>query len=89
MRAFRPGDYFLPVLGENAARVSPRGTANAAKAQKLMDQWIKSRGHRKNLVSRDYVSVATGVVQRGDKLYAVQVFMGPDLVKAGADKDLY
>ncbi len=79
MRAFRPGALFLPRMGENAARVSSAEAANAAKASKLMQQWINSSSHRKALVSKDFTSVSTGVVQRGNKLYAVQIFSGPEV----------
>jgi uncharacterized protein YkwD len=89
VRALRPGEMFLPVMGENAARVSSGGPATAAKAAKLMQQWIGSRSHRHSLGSRSFVSVATGVVQRGDKLYAVQIFSGPEVKtnvrQSGAD----
>jgi uncharacterized protein YkwD len=79
VRAFRPGVMFLPSMGENAARVSSGEPATSAKASKLMTQWIKSAPHRKALSSRSYNSVATGVVQKGNRLYAVQIFSGPDV----------
>jgi uncharacterized protein YkwD len=79
IRAFRPDDFFLPSMGENAARVSSGEAVTIAKAAKLMQQWIKSAGHRKNLSSLNYTSVATGVVQKGNKLYAVQIFSGPEV----------
>jgi uncharacterized protein YkwD len=79
VRAFRPDAFALPSLGENAARVSSGESVSTAKAAKLMQQWIKSTAHRKVLSSRSYISVATGVVQRGNKLYAVQIFSGPDV----------
>ncbi len=79
IRAFRPDDFFLPSMGENAARVSSGEAVSTAKAAKLMQQWIKSAGHRKNLSSLNYTSVATGVVQKGNKLYAVQIFSGPEV----------
>ncbi len=79
VRAFRPGELFLPSMGENAARVSSGEPVSVAKASKLMTQWIKSASHRKALSSRSYMSVATGVVQKGNKLYAVQIFSGPEV----------
>jgi uncharacterized protein YkwD len=79
IRAFRPDEFFLPSMGENAARVSSGEAVSTTKAAKLMQQWIKSTGHRKVLSSRNYTSVATGVVQKGNKLYAVQIFSGPDV----------
>jgi uncharacterized protein YkwD len=79
IRALRPGLVFLPSMGENAARVSSGEPATATKASKLMTQWIKSPSHRKALSSRSYMSVATGVVQKGNKIYAVQIFSGPEV----------
>ena len=79
VRALRPGILFLPAMAENAAQVSSGEAADARKAGKLMVQWIKSPSHRKALVNRTYRSVATGVVQKGNKLYAVQIFSGPEV----------
>lgn len=79
MRALRPGQMFLPRLGENAARVSRPGVVDAKMAAGLFQQWVKSAPHRHNLVSRDYVSVATGVVSQGNVLYADQIFAGPEV----------
>jgi uncharacterized protein YkwD len=83
MHAFRDGAMFLPSMGENAARERSRGPPDAGKAARMVVQWIKSSGHRHNLVNRSYVAVATGVVQKGDQLYAVQIFVGPE-VKSNA-----
>jgi uncharacterized protein YkwD len=71
MRAFHPGQIFLPSMAENAAR------ASNGEVQSLITQWIKSTSHRKALASRNYASVATAVAQIGKKLYAVQIFSGP------------
>ncbi len=79
MRVVKGGAIFLPAMGENAARVRSGGPANASKAAKLVQQWIGSSGHRRNMVNRSYVAVATGVVQKGDQLYAVQIFTGPEV----------
>ncbi len=79
IRAFLPGAIFLPSVGENAARVSSGEAVTNAKAAKLMQQWIKSRAHRKVLSNRSYATVATGVVQKGNQLYAVQIFSGPEV----------
>jgi uncharacterized protein YkwD len=79
VRALRPGILFLPVMAENAAHVSSGEAATGAKAAKMMEQWINSPPHRKTLANRSYRSVATGVVQKGNLLYAVQVFSGPEM----------
>ena len=60
--------------GENAARDRQDGPVDRAKARRLFQQWLDSRGHRRNLMHRDYRFVSTGVVQRGHLLYAVQIY---------------
>jgi uncharacterized protein YkwD len=79
MRALHGGAMILPAMAENAARVSKPGAVNAAMAASLFQQWVKSPSHRKTLLSRDYVKVATGVVSKGGRLYADQIFTGPQV----------
>lgn len=79
MRSLRDGALFLPSMGENAARQRAGGEANRAKALKLVEQWIGSPSHRRQMLSRSFTTVATGVVQKGDHLYAVQIFSGPEV----------
>jgi uncharacterized protein YkwD len=74
MLAFVDDVTRYPAMGENAARDSQKTPANAAKARRLFQQWVESRPHRKALVSRDYAFVSTGVIQRGNKIWAVQIF---------------
>ena len=80
MRAFRGGAMNLPSMGENAARLSHADLADPNAAQKIFQQWLNSPPHRHALASRDYLSVATGVVAQGDKIYADQIFVGPEVV---------
>ena len=63
--------------GENAARDRQRGAADKSKARRLFGQWMNSGGHRRNLLNRVYRYVSTGVIQKGDHLYAVQIFWEP------------
>jgi uncharacterized protein YkwD len=79
MRALRPGAMVLPMMAENAARVSKAGEVNSAMAASLFQQWVKSAPHRHTLLSRDYVKVATGAVSRGGVLYADMIFSGPEV----------
>jgi uncharacterized protein YkwD len=79
MRALRGGAMTLPAMGENAARVSKPGVVDKAMAASLFQQWVKSPPHRKALLSRDYVYVATGVVSKSGVLYADQIFIGPQV----------
>ena len=80
MRALRDGAMNLPSMGENAARLSHADLGDPQAAQKIFQQWVDSPPHRHALASRDYVSVATAVVAQGDKIYADQIFVGPEVV---------
>ena len=60
--------------GENAARDRQPGPVDRAKAGRLFRQWLDSRGHRRNLMDRNYRFVSTGAVEFGHHLYAVQIF---------------
>jgi uncharacterized protein YkwD len=79
MRAFHAGQMILPVMAENAARLRNTQLDDSARAARLVKQWIGSSGHRKNMVNRSYQMIAVGVVSRGDDVYAVQIFSGPQV----------
>jgi uncharacterized protein YkwD len=51
--------------------------SDAEKAQALVQQWITSPGHRKNMTNRTYMTIGIGVVTKGNTTYAVQIFSGP------------
>lgn len=80
MRALREGAMVLPSMGENAARLSHGSADDPQAAQKIFQQWLNSPPHRHALSSRDYVSLATGVVAQNGKIYANQIFVGPEVV---------
>ncbi|MGI9481416.1 MAG: CAP domain-containing protein [Hyphomicrobiales bacterium] len=71
------GKDFQGRHGENAARDRHRGAVNKAKAKRLFNQWMNSGGHRRNLLNRSYAYVSTGAIQKGNHLYAVQIFWEP------------
>jgi uncharacterized protein YkwD len=79
MRAFYPGQMILPAMAENAARLRNTQLDDAAKASRLVKQWIGSSGHRRNMTNRSYQAIAIGVASRGDDVYAVQIFSGPQV----------
>lgn len=79
MRALNKGQMFLAPMAENAARLRNSSLTDAKKAQALVTQWVKSSGHRKNMVNRTYMTVAIGVISQGDDVYAVQIFSGPEV----------
>ncbi len=74
MRVFVGDITKFPAMAENAARDSQNTPVGPAKARAVLQQWIESPPHRKALVSRDYAFVSTAVVQRGNKIWAVQIF---------------
>ncbi|WP_395685687.1 CAP domain-containing protein [Aestuariivirga sp.] len=76
MSAFAGDVTKYPALGENAARETRDTPVDDAKLRALFQQWIDSRSHRKNMVSRGFQLVSTGVIQRGHKIWAVQIFFG-------------
>jgi len=63
-------------VGENAARDSKKTPVDVGKAAALFQQWVDSRPHRANLKKSDYAFAATGVVQRGTTIWAIQIFRG-------------
>lgn len=78
MRAFLGSSIMMmPRMAENAARDTQKGEADAGKARRLFQQWVESRPHRKTLLNSGYRFVSTGVVQRGNKIWAVQIFFAP------------
>jgi uncharacterized protein YkwD len=78
MRAFLGSPVMMmPRMAENAARETQKGEADASKARRLFQQWVDSRPHRKTLINSGYKFVSTGVVQRGNKIWAVQIFFAP------------
>jgi uncharacterized protein YkwD len=64
----------FPARGENAARDRGDGPPDGAKARRLFQQWLDSGGHRRNLLGTAYDLMSSGVIQKGDHVYAVQIF---------------
>ncbi len=77
VRYFLGNPLQLPQMAENAARDTQKGEVGPAKADRLFQQWVHSAPHRKSLVNGGYSFVSTGVVQRGNKIWAVQIFFAP------------
>jgi uncharacterized protein YkwD len=78
----------MPQMAENAARETQKGEADASKADRLFQQWVHSAPHRKSLINSGYKFVSTGVVQRGNKIWAIQIFFAPpptDIEAVGSD----
>jgi len=66
--------------GENIAEIplgNVRGLGFDQKqnvSQKFVNTWMRSNGHRENILRSSYNSIAVGVFQKGRKYYAVQLF---------------
>lgn len=54
-------------LGENVAK--------ASSVDGLHDAWMRSSGHRANILSTSYTHIGVGVARQGSWYYGVQVFM--------------
>ena len=81
MAAFVGDVTKYPSIGENAARDTQDTPVDESKARALFEQWVKSAPHRKNMVSRSFAFVSTGVIQRADKIWAVQIFFAAPRAK--------
>jgi uncharacterized protein YkwD len=86
--AFVDNPDLYPARGENAARDRSDGPPGEAKTRRLFDQWLHSSGHRRNLLGRSYDHLSSGVVQKGDHLYAVQIFWRENPEEGGSGTDV-
>lgn len=86
--AFAENPDRYPARGENAARERSSGAPGEAKARRLFDQWLRSGGHRRILLNRSYNHVSSGVVQKGNHLYAVQIFWTEDATSGASESDV-
>ncbi len=65
-------------IGENIMEMgSSRPFSPETFAQMAVDGWMKSPGHRKNILDPDYNSSGIGVAIENGTAYATQVFFGP------------
>ena len=73
----RATGYRYRRISENLAWASRRSASDDQIARVLMDGWMKSPGHRKNILDNQVRDIGIGVAKRGFKTYAVQVFGRP------------
>ena len=45
-------------------------------AEKIMDGWMKSAGHRENILNPGYTHLGVGVMAKNQEIKATQVFVG-------------
>lgn len=81
MAAFVGDVTKYPSIGENAARDTQDTPVDAAKARALFQQWVESSSHRTNMLNRSFSFVSTGVIQRGNRIWAVQIFFATPRAK--------
>lgn len=60
-------------VGENCFRYLARAY-NKHVARKLVQGWMKSPGHRANLMNPRYTKIGIGIVSKGGYVYATQIF---------------
>lgn len=63
-------DYNLS--GENIVKAESTNVA----AEILVEAWMKSQGHRENILLYEYTSTAIGIYIDSTTTYAVQLFLG-------------
>lgn len=62
-------------VGENLALVGTRGAADADEiAERVVQGWMNSEGHRENILTARWDSQGIGVYIDGDRVYATQNF---------------
>ncbi|HYX32714.1 MAG TPA: CAP domain-containing protein [Oligoflexus sp.] len=61
--------------GENVAYFSSRSEDPEAVAAELVKMWWNSKGHRDNMMNKDYVYIGVGITRNSDNLvFATQMF---------------
>lgn len=60
--------------GENIAYIGGTFDANAL-ANEFMNNWMKSPGHRANILSNKFAGIGVGVYKVGNRVYATQEFI--------------
>lgn len=75
-----------PKIAENIAYNYPSGSYMDV-AEKFMDQWMNSKGHRSNILSKSGYQAGCGVYVDGRRVYGTQVFQWFYRVKEGDARD--
>jgi uncharacterized protein YkwD len=68
----RASGHDVRAAGENIAKNNAKNPVERA-----VQGWIKSSGHRENMVSRDFTMTGVGVCVRGTTYYFTQIFVRP------------
>ena len=62
-------------IGENLGRFE--NSSGSFQAREVVDAWMSSPGHKRNILDKDYTHIGVGVEAIGGLLYATQVFAAP------------
>lgn len=63
-------------IGENIYTMTG-GQASSVSGASIINSWMNSEGHRKNILNSGYTEIGIGVTFRNGKLYATQIFYTP------------
>jgi uncharacterized protein YkwD len=69
----RAAGHAFRSAGENIARIETRGDP----AARAVAGWMKSPGHRENILSPRFTSTGVGACRSGRAVYFTQVFIRP------------
>jgi uncharacterized protein YkwD len=75
---FQASGYEASTWGENIAWYEPYSSlTNDALAQKFVEDWLGSSGHRENLLSTNFTHEGVGVAVVGEKIIITVIFARP------------
>ncbi len=69
--------YLWKSLGENIYTMSGMSVSSKEAAEMIVEGWLKSPGHRANILSTAYTNQGVGVAVEGKTLYATEDFAQP------------
>ncbi|WEX09523.1 CAP domain-containing protein [Chelativorans sp. AA-79] len=70
------GGGLWDIIGENISTCL-NCAANAGQVRKFQEGWMRSPGHRRNILDARFDSFGFGIAQAAGKVYAVQTFVRP------------
>jgi uncharacterized protein YkwD len=62
-------------IGENIATCHNNCTADSGQLRHFQGQWMRSAGHRRNILDARFAGFGFGIASAGGKVYAVQTFV--------------
>lgn len=75
---FKKSGYVTLSWGENIAEIEGYETKDYAQlAKQFTDNWLESRGHRDNILSKNFTHQGVGVAERNDRVVVTVIFAKP------------